>query len=317
MKGWTRRRVLSAVGAGAAVAALPVRAANPFMFVVPAPPGGGLDFIARTVARQFSELRGQPALVENRAGASTNIGMEHVIRSPADGNTVLIAGMSTVINDLLFKLSFNPRKDLRPVIHLAQDVAVLAVPADSPIQGAGDLVRVARAKKGGLNCGGAAGYMSIACRQLGTFVDLELISFSGVGPAVNALLGGHIDMAFVSPEIALRPHAEAGRIRYIAVSDALRNTAPVGQVPGFRQLWPDFVAYGVLGAWVPAATPTPVVEKLNRDLNTILAMPEVRDTLHAGGVPIVGGTVAAFEEYLRRARDDYTRVIARLKIEPQ
>jgi tripartite-type tricarboxylate transporter receptor subunit TctC len=313
----TRRTLLAA--ALAVAFAGPAGAQDPktITFVVPAPAGGGLDAIARLVADSMARKTGQQVVVENRAGANTNIGMDYVARSAPDGHTVLITGVSLAINDLMFKMQFTPLKELRPVVQISDEYAVLAVPAASPVRSVSDLHALANKKPGGVNCGAPPGHMLLACGQLGEAMPSTTIPFPGVAPAVNATLGGHVDALFVSPESSVRPHVEAGKLRILAVDDRLRQSPGLRFYPGFRQVWPGFTATSFSGAWVPAATPKAVVDKLNRDFNAVLSDPEVIERMAAANQPVVGGTAEAFGAHAAKAREGFQGVITRLKMLPQ
>jgi tripartite-type tricarboxylate transporter receptor subunit TctC len=308
----SRRHILGAgLAAGLSAAAL---AQNPrtTTLVVPAPAGGGLDVLARLVALHLGRLTGDTVVVENRSGANTNIGTEYVARAAPDGRTLLVSGVSVAINELMFKMNFSPLRDLQPVVQLSNEYSVLAVPADSPIQNVAQLERIARGKANGLNCGAPPGHMLLACQQLGAFLPTVTIPFPGVAPAVTATLGGHVDMLFVSPEMAVRPYVESGRLRIIAVSDELKSRPALKDIPGFRQVWAGFVTTSFAGVWAPAGTPAATIAKLNRDLNQVLREPEVQERMTAANQPVAGGTPESFLQVAHRAHDEFAKVVTRL-----
>jgi tripartite-type tricarboxylate transporter receptor subunit TctC len=301
----SRRHIIAAGLLAALPASVLAQDPKPLTLVVPAPAGGGLDSLARLVALHLGRTTGEPVVVENRPGANTNIGSEHVARAAPDGRTLLVTGVSLAINELMFKMNFAPLRDLQPVIQLSNEYAVLVVPANSPIGSIADLERVARGKASGLNCGAPPGHMLLACQQLAARFPSVTIPFAGVAPAVNAALGGHVDMLFVSPELAVRPHVQAGKLRIIAVSDDLRAQPGLKDIPGFRQAWPGFVSTTFAGIWAPAGTPAAAVAKLNRDLNGVLQEPEVRERMADANQPVVGGTPEAFMRAARKAQDEF------------
>lgn len=278
--------------------------------VVPAPPGGNLDMTARVLARRLTEVTGDPHIVENRPGANTAIGSEHVARAPADGRTMLYNGSSFVINGWLQKLSFSPLQDLRPVVQVVVGHYVLVASSASGITSVQDLAVRAAQSGAGLNCGAPPGPMAVACEQLRPRLGgkLTTIPFPGIAPAVTALLGGHVDFAFVNVE-AVEPLMQGGRLRAIAASSAL--AAP--NVPLIAQVWPGFLLEGFSGLFVPARTPADIVDRINRDVNQVLVEPQFSRFLQETRQERAGGTTEAFAARLADADRRYGEVILKLQ----
>lgn len=307
-----RQWVSSLVLAGLAVP-LQAQEPRPLTLVVPAPAGAGLDALTRMLAQHLGQQTGEVVIVENRPGAGNSIGTEHVARAAPDGKTVLIASATSLATlDLQLPLAYIPVRDLRPVIQLASTHLVLAVRADSPVRTPADLERLARSRPGGLNCGAPPGMMLLGAQQLAAAMPCQLIPYPGVAPALTALLGGHLDLLLLEPESVSRPHVEAGRLRYVAVSDGLAGSPHVRGVPGFRTAWPGFIGQSAMGAFVPQATPPAIVMQLNQRFNQVLASNEVRDWMNNASQPTAGGSPEAMAQLVRKTREEHTELLARL-----
>lgn len=278
--------------------------------VVPAPPGGNLDMTARTLARRLTEMTGDSHIVDNRPGANTSIGNEYVARAAADGRTLLYNGSSVVINDWLQKLTFSPLQDLRPVVQVVVGHYVLVASPASGIASVQDLALRAAQSSAGLNCGAPPGPMGVACEQLRARLGgkLTTIPFAGIAPAVTALLGGHVDFAFVNVE-AVEPLMQGGRLRAIAASSAL--AAP--NVPLIAQVWPGFLLEGFSGLFVPARTPADIVARINRDVNQVLVEPQFDAFLRETRQERAGGTAEAFATKVADAHRRYGELILKLQ----
>jgi tripartite-type tricarboxylate transporter receptor subunit TctC len=283
--------------------------------VVPAPPGGNLDFTARLVAHRLAALTGDAHVVENRPGANTYIGTEYALRAKPDGRTILVTGTSVVINPWLYANSFSGLTDMRPVAQLTIDRYVLVATAGLPVTGAGDLARLSQERPGGLNCGAPPGPMSLACEQLAGRLrgNVKTIPYPGVGPAVNALLGGHVDFIFLSSE-AVGRHVESGRLKALALSHPIHLAGVPSGLPLITELWPGFLLEGGHGVFVPLETPEAVVRQLHRDISLVLAEPELTARMREGGNEPGSGSTEQFIQRLRRLESEYGRVIQQLGI---
>jgi tripartite-type tricarboxylate transporter receptor subunit TctC len=286
---------------------------KPVRLVVPVPPGGALDMLARGLASRMS-ASGDAWIVENRAGADTMIGSEVVARAPADGRVILLAGATLVLAPLLRKMSYSPYADLRPVVQVSSSDFMLVVPADSPITSVRELASVAATRPEGLNCGAPPGPMALACAQLASRLARKVtaIPYPGIAPAVNAALGGHLDMLFVSAESVSRL-VETGKLRALAVS----SPAIAGKLPVFGQVWPGFLMEGYIGLFVPAATPSEDVKRLAGAVNRVLAEPAFAALMREAGQEPAGGTPEEFTARVERTRAHYAELIARLGLDPR
>ncbi|HVZ42491.1 MAG TPA: tripartite tricarboxylate transporter substrate binding protein [Ramlibacter sp.] len=281
--------------------------------VVPAPPGGALDAMGRLLAHKLSAITGEPHVVDNRPGANTQIGTEHVMRSPPDGRTLLLAGTGITYMTLMQKVSFSPLADLAPVIQIDTEQYVLVASPASGVASADDVARVASARPDGLNCVAYPGNSTIACEQLKAKLGgrVTVIPYAGIAPAMNSLLGGHADLMFVNVE-PVQKLVESGKLRALAQT----RGAPYG-VPALDQVWPGFVLEGFYGVLVPAATPAARVRELNRDIDRVLGDPEVIALLHESGQDIVGGPPSVYADTLRRSSERYGELIRKLGLGPR
>jgi tripartite-type tricarboxylate transporter receptor subunit TctC len=306
--------VLSAGAGGVQAQAQVAYPSKPVRWIVPFPPAGAMDVIARTLGEHMGRALGQSFVIENKPGAGGNIGMDLVAKAPADGHTMMIVANGMAVNKFLYgKLSFDPVKDFAPVSLLAVVPNVLVVPAASPVRSVADLIAQARAKPGAITYASAGNGTSLhlAGELFASMAKAELmhVPYKGSGPAVTDLLGGQVDLMFDSLTSA-RPHIESGKLRALAVTTRTRASALPGVptlaeagVPGY-ELAPWYAVY------VPAATPQPVVAKLNQALVDALRKPEVRQRLAAIGAEPVGSSPEALRAHLQAEMDKWGRVIA-------
>jgi tripartite-type tricarboxylate transporter receptor subunit TctC len=297
--------------------ALPVFAQSfpnkPVRIIVPYPPGGGTDVVARTVAPKMQEALGQPVVVENRAGAGGNIGTEVVAKSPADGYTLLVASASTAINQTLTKnLSWDAVRDFSPVVLLVLNQSLLVVHPSVPASSVRELIALARAKPGSVTYAsygnGSSAHLIGELFKMMAGVDLLHVPYKGAAPAVNDLLGGQVNMLF-SDVAAILPHVKSGKVRALGIGSEKRF-AGLPEVPTIAEAGvPGFVGGGFLGLVAPAGTPREVVAALNAAALKSLAAPEVIERLNALASPPQGGTPEAFGALLRAEVDKWAKVI--------
>lgn len=288
----------AAAGLPAHAQSQPSAAAKPIRLVVPFAPGGGNDVFARQMAKGLGELRRQGIVVENKPGAGGNLGTEQVVRSPADGSTLLLGHTGTVsINPALYKaLKFDARKDLLPVAMFASSALVLVVPAASKIRSVADLVADAKARPGLLDYGssgsGTGGHLTGEFFAQRTGTRINHIPYKGTNPALTDLVGGQMQMMFsvIPPALAL---VKAGRLRALAVTGAKRlPTLP--EVPtvgesGLRELagFESTLTYGILA---PRGTPGAFVDELAAQMLQVAGGAEFQSRLDVeGAVPLLGG----------------------------
>jgi tripartite-type tricarboxylate transporter receptor subunit TctC len=314
---WIRVAALLIAAAIWILAAAPVSAQTPLRIVVPFPPGGGLDGVARLLALHLGAIRGETVLVENRPGADALIGMQHVANAAPDGRTLLMAASFVASNVVLHRFNFDPKTELAPVIMTSTNETVLGVHAGLNVHSVQDLVKLADSRVGGLNCGAAAGHPAMACEQMRALLKGKVtpIPFAGLGPAASALAAGHVDIV-LAPRGALNGLAEAGKVRFVAGVDDHALAPPLDRLPVLKDTWPLMYVVNFNGIFAPAGTPGPVIEALNRDFNRVLVLPEVRTTLQKNGHHLAGGRPDALGSVLADNIGHMRRIASELGIKP-
>jgi tripartite-type tricarboxylate transporter receptor subunit TctC len=293
-----KRRALLLVSL--ASAGLPVLAQDgkAIKIIVPFAPGGGNDVFARQMAKSLGELRRQSVIVDNKPGAGGNVGTEQVVRSAADGSTLLLGHSGTVsINPALYKqLKFDPRKDLAPVAMFASSALVLVVPAAAPVKTVADLVALARSQPGSLNYAssgsGTGGHLTGELFEQKSGVKIGHIPYKGTAPGLTDLVGGQVQMMFsvIPPALAL---VKSGRLRAVAVTGS-RRLPSLPDVPTIAESgvaglagFESTLTYGILA---PRNTPPAVVKELAEQMLKIAATADFQSRLGVeGAVPLLGG----------------------------
>jgi tripartite-type tricarboxylate transporter receptor subunit TctC len=294
---------------------------KPIRVVVPFPPGGGTDIVARTVTPKMAEILGQPFVVENRAGAGGNIGTDAVAKSPADGYTLLVASASSAINTTLVpNLSWDLSRDFAPVVLMVVNSHLLAAHPSVPANNVKDLIELARAKPGQVTYAsygpGSSAHLTAELFKLMAKVDLLHIPYKGAAPAVNDLLGGQVNIIFADVA-ALLPHIKSGKLKALGIGSTKRFEG-LPDVPTIAESGvPGFEAGGFLGLVAPAGTPPAVINALNAAAQKSLAMPDVRERLVALASPPVGGSPEDFGQYMKREVDKWARVIRAANIKAE
>ena len=294
--------------------------AKPVRVVVPFPPGGGTDIVARTVTPKMAEILGQPFVIENRAGAGGNIGTEAVAKSPADGYTLLVASASTAINTTLVPNLSWTVSDFAPVVLMVVNNHLLAAHRSVPANNVRELLALARAKPGQVTYAsygsGSSAHLTAELFKLMAGVDLLHVPYKGAAPAVNDLLGGQVNVIFADVA-AMLSHLKSGKLKPLGIG-AAKRFAGLPEVPTIDESGvPGFEAGGFLGLVAPAGTPPAVIQALNAAAQKSLAQPEVRDRLLALASPPVGGTPEQFASHLKREIDKWARVIRAANIKPE
>jgi tripartite-type tricarboxylate transporter receptor subunit TctC len=262
--------------------------AAPLRLIVPFTPGTGIDLIARTVGPRLSEKLGRPVVVDNRAGASGNIGTEAVVRSPANGSTLLVSVNTLVMNRSLYpQLPFDPVKDLVPVSLTSWGQLLLVTHPQSGFKTAADLVAAAKSKPGRYNYAspgvGTPHHLSMELFKATAGVFLTHIPYRGTAQAVTDVLGGQVDTMFLPIHVAL-PHVKSGRLVALGIGSDKRHPL-LPQVPTLEEAKAGKVNVAMwYGVFAPPGTPGEEVARLNRELRDILARPEVRTAFETQGM---------------------------------
>jgi tripartite-type tricarboxylate transporter receptor subunit TctC len=288
--------------------------AKPIRLVLPYPPGGGTDTIARPLAQRLTESFGQQVLVDNRGGGGGSIGMEYVAKAPPDGHTIVAALTAQLaVNVSLFKkLPYDPVKDYAPITLLAQGPYVLVVHPSLPVRTVKELVALARARPNDITYAssgnGSGGHLAAELLNSMTHVKMLHIPYKGGGPALTDLLGGQVQVLF-STWASGRGHIQSGRIRALAVSTAKRPasipdipTVAESGVPGYDSgVW-----YALLA---PAGTPKDIVDRLNREILAVLKNPDYRRLLVDSAIDPVGSTPEELGRYIRAEIAKWAKVV--------
>ena len=294
---------------------------KPIRVVVPFPPGGGTDIVARTVTPKMAEILGQPFVIENRAGAGGNIGTEAVAKSPADGYTLLVASASTAINTTLVPgLSWEFQRDFAPVVLMVVNNHLLAAHPSVPANNVKELLALAKAKPGHVTYAsygpGSSAHLSAELFKSMAGVDLLHIPYKGAAPAVNDLLGGQVNIVFADVA-AMLSHVKSGKLKALGIGSLKRFEGLPG-VPTIAESGvPGFEAGGFLGLVAPAGTPQAVINALNAAGQKSLAMQDVRERLLGLASPPVGGSPEQFASHIKREIDKWARVIRAANIKPE
>lgn len=290
----------------ACAAAGPTQAADypvrPVKWIVPYPPAGTTDVLARIVAQWLTEKMGQTFVVENKPGAGNNVGTEFVINSPPDGYTMLLVNPANGINATLYKdLKFNFIRDIAPVAGLVRTPNVMEVNNDLPVKTVAEFIAYCKANPGKINMAssgsGTSVHLSGELFKSMTGCNMLHVPYKGAGPALTDLMGGQVQVIFDNlPSSA--GHIKGGRLRALAVTSEQRDPS-LPNVPTVAETVPGYEATAWFGIGMPKGTPKEVIEKVNAEVNRMLADPKMRERLaELGGKPIPG------------TPEDFGRVIA-------
>ena len=291
---------------------------TPIRLIVPVATGSSLDTQARKIAERMAPVFDLPIIVESRPGASGMIGTEYVARSPGDGRTLLLGASFVPINVVMFKAAIDPVKELRPVVKLVDSEVFLAANGSLKVGRLVDLVSVARARPGGLNCAGVPGYSTLGCEQLRGLLGGALVTvpYSGTGPASLALVSGQVDLLIGSSAL-IGSLVAGGKVQVLAALGNRPARPPLDSVPLARDTWPGFVFQSWNGVFVAAGTRDAIVEDLNRRLNLVLADPGLVKILTQEGYAVGGGTPELLGQALAQDIAAYTRILAAAGIAKQ
>lgn len=281
--------------------------------VVPFPPGGTSDILARTIGARLSTPLGQPVVIENRPGAGGNIAADHVAKSAPDGYTLIMGTSSLAISQSLYKkLTYDLVQDFAPITQAVNYTNLLVVHPSAGVKSVDELLKLARAKPGSLSYGtagnGTPPHMTGELFKAYTSVNIVHIPYKGGAPAIADLIAGQIPMMFdnVPP---LLPHVRAGKIQALAVTSFAR-IAVLPDVPTLHELGlKDFDAVGWNGLLAPAGTPRDIVARLNTEVVRVLRIPEVRDQLTSQGADIVGNSPEQFAAWIRAEVKKWAEVV--------
>ena len=284
---------------------------KPVRVVVPFPPGGTTDVVARTFAPQLSEEYGQQFIVDNRGGAGGAIGAEIAARANPDGYTIIVVTSSYAANAVLYKLPYDPVKGIAPISMISILPFILVVHPSVKAGNLKDFIELARAQPGVLNFGspgtGSTPHLAGELFQQMSRTKFVHVAYKGDGPALTDLLGGQIQ-TLLATELVLGPQIKAGKLRALAVTTAKRSPS-MPDLPAIGELVPGYAVDGWAGMWAPAGTPREIIARLNQSVARILKQPEVQERLRAGGAEAAHSTPEGFASAISQDIATWSKVV--------
>jgi tripartite-type tricarboxylate transporter receptor subunit TctC len=302
-----------------ALAQYPVK---PVRIVVPYSPGGAVDSFARVLTQHLSELWGEPVVVENRPGASTMIGAEQVAKSPADGYTLLLTAELTFVTlqHLYEKVPYDALKDFAPITALVSATQALVADPSLPVKSVNDVIALAKAKPGEVTYGsfgiGSTGHLNMEVFQAMTGTRFNHIPYSGAGPAMNDVVGGHVSLMLAALSI-VKGSVDAGKLRRIGIGSD-RRSKEFPDVPTISESGvPGFEAKSWFGLVAPAGTPPEIIKKINQDVIKVISDPAfAQQYLDAQGLEPITGTPEEFAAFIRAEKKKWGKVVRDSNIKP-
>jgi tripartite-type tricarboxylate transporter receptor subunit TctC len=307
--------LLNCVSASAQTTQFPTK---PVRIIVAFPPGGGVDIVARVIGPKLSEMWGQQAIVENRAGASGVIGTEVAARAAPDGHTWLIGTMGNLaVNQYLYpKMPVDPQRDLAPVTQVVAVHFVMVAHPSLPARSVKDVIALARARPGQINYSssgpGGAPHLGGELLKSLTGIDITHIPYKGSGPSFVDLLGGQVSLTFDSLLQSL-PYIKAGRLNAIAVMGPKRSPL-LPQTPTVAETIPGFALTNWFGLVVPTGTPREVIARVYSDVSKVLSQAEIRDKIRGMGADVVGSPPDQFAAFMRAESAKWAKIVKEANI---
>ncbi len=287
--------------------------AKPVRVVVPYPPGGPTDIVARVLFQQVAEATGQQFLIDNRAGAGGNIGAELVAKSPPDGYTVLIGTTAHAINMSLFKnLNYDIQKDLIPVSLLTQGPLVLVAHPQFPASSVKEVIELAKTKPGGLNFASSGNGQSthLSAELFNTMAGIKMahVPYKGSAPALTDVMSGQVDVMF-DTTLSAMPFVKAGKLKALGLTSAVRSPA-APDVPTIAESGlPGYEVFAWNGVLVPAGTPKAIIQQLNDHIRKAMLLPQVKDKFSAQGFAASWNSPESFGVFLKTEVDKWGRTV--------
>ena len=286
---------------------------KPVRVVVPYPPGGPTDIVARVLFQQVSEATGQQFLVDNRAGAGGNIGAEIVAKSPADGYTLLIGTTAHAINMSLFKnLSYDVQKDFAPVSLLTQGPLVLVAHPQFPANSIKEVIELAKSKSGGLNFASSGNGQSthLSAELFNTMAGIKMshVPYKGSAPALTDVMSEQVDVMF-DTTLSAMPFVKAGKLKALGLTSPVRSPA-APDVPTIAESGlPGYEVFAWNGVFVPAGTPKAIIQQLNDQIRKAMLLPQVKDKFSAQGFAASWNSPENFGVFVKNEVDKWTRTV--------
>ncbi|MFZ9371175.1 MAG: tripartite tricarboxylate transporter substrate binding protein [Limnohabitans sp.] len=311
---FTRRDILALMATGIGTGMTFAQpAAAPLRLMVPFTPGTGIDLIARTLGPKLSERLNRPVVVENRVGASGNIGTEAVVRAAPDGSTLLVSVNTLVMNRSLYpQLSFDPVHDLEPISQTSWGQLLLVTHPNSGFRSATELAQTARRQPGKINYAspgvGTPHHLAMELLKNTARIFLTHIPYRGTGPAVTDLLGGQVDAMFLPIHVAL-PHLRSGRLTALAIGSNKRHPLLPELPTVAEQQLGDVNVDMWFGIFAPKGTSTEMIQMFNREINQLLTGDDVKKAFLSQGMDPRGSTPQEFAQLVRRDAERWARVV--------
>lgn len=292
---------------------------RPIRIIIPYPPGGSNDVIGRLVGQRLGESLGVQAVIDNRGGGQGVIGSEALVKSVPDGHTIMITSVNAhLVTSLLMVTPYDPVKDFAPVATIDASEYLMVVHPSLPANTLQEFIALAKAKPGFINYASStsSSYMTTAMFELRAGIKMQHVPYKGAGPALNDLLGGHVQMFFSTPS-SMVGHVRAGKLKPIATTNATRLTA-LPQVPTFAESGVrDFEATALRGVLAAPATPKPVIERLSKEIGKIVTSPDFRERLDAHGMSPLFLTPTELGERMRKEFANLAKAVKAMKLAPR
>lgn len=321
-----RRKFLN-IAVGTAVSPSMVRRAyaetypsKPIHLVVPVPPGGTFDIVARLVAQAVSTRLNQQIVIENRGGAGTNIGTGFVAHATPDGYTLLLAGSPGAINETLYdNLDFSFARDIAPVASIERAALIVVVNPSLPVKTIAEFIAYAKANRGKVNMGsggiGSTGHVAGALFNMMAGLNIALVPYRGEAPAMTDLLAGQVQIVFTTPGSAMS-YVKAGTLRALAVTGTVRMDV-LPDVPTVAESLSNYEATSWAGIGAPAHTPAEIIDTLNREINAALAEPKLKAQLANFGAVVMTSSPTDFGKFIASEIDKWAKVVRFANIKPE
>ncbi len=291
---------------------------KPIRLIVPFPPGGPSDFVARMLAQKLTETFKQTVVVDNRAGGGGTIGTETAVRADADGYTMIIVSAAYTANAALYKLAYDPVRDVAPIALIGEAGNLVVLQPSIPIKSIKELIAYDKANSGKLNygSGGTGGDTHLAPELFNQMAGTKMthVPYKGTGPALNELLGGQIHLMFGNLSVMV-PHVKSNRLRAIAMTTARRSNV-LPDIPTVADTIPGYEAVTWAAVLGPKTLPKDIVARWAREIDRIVQLPDVKERLVANGMETVGGSPERVREVLERDVAKWQKVVALAGIKP-
>jgi tripartite-type tricarboxylate transporter receptor subunit TctC len=291
---------------------------KPIRLIVPFPPGGPSDTVARMLAQKLTETFKQQVLVDNRPGGGATIGTEIAVRANPDGYTMILVSASYAANAALYKLPYDPVNDVAPIALIGETGFVVTLHPSVPVKSIKELIAYDKANPGKLNygSGGTGSAIHLATELFNQIAGTKMthVPYKGMGPALNDLLGGQIQL-IIGDMAPMIPHIKSNRVRGIAVTSAKRSNA-VPDIPTVAETVPGYEAVSWAAVLGPKALPKDIVARWNSEIDRILQLSDVKERMAGDGMEPAGGSPERFREVLNREVAKWTKVVKTANIKP-